>query len=107
MVQKRRKQFNVPVIFRVGLLIIALAVTFFTVSRVNAIIEVPPNNDIFFQTTGRDADLGVGDFYTNVGGDKFITWLKLTSPAYPTRSSAFNYLTPNCTTPVCPGKFPL
>ncbi|MCB9106693.1 MAG: DUF11 domain-containing protein [Anaerolineales bacterium] len=69
MVQKRRKQYNVPVVFRAAILVLALIVTFFTVTRVNAIIEVPPDNDIFFQTTGRNADIGVGDYYTNANGD--------------------------------------
>ncbi|MCB0162832.1 MAG: DUF11 domain-containing protein [Anaerolineae bacterium] len=69
MVQKRRKQYRVPVIFRAAILVVALVITFFTVARVNAIIEVPPTNDIFFQTTGRNADIGVGDYYTNANGD--------------------------------------
>lgn len=80
MVQKRRKLHNVPLVFRVGIVVMALAVTFVTVSRVSAIIEVPPNNDIFFQTTGRNADLGIGDFYTNVDGDDIRHLVEINIP---------------------------
>ncbi|MCB0210405.1 MAG: DUF11 domain-containing protein [Anaerolineae bacterium] len=80
---KNWKQYQISRGFRAALLVGALIVIFFTISQVNAQIEVPDTNDIFFQTTGRDADLGIGDYYTNVAGDKTEHLVEINIPCVP------------------------
>ncbi|MCB0192910.1 MAG: DUF11 domain-containing protein [Anaerolineae bacterium] len=80
---KIRKQNQVSLGFRATLLVGALIIIFLTVSQVNAEIEVPPNNDIFFQTTGRNANRNIGDYYTNVNGDGIHHLVEINIPCVP------------------------
>ncbi len=50
-------------------IILALTIICLIVPVVQATIEFPPNNDIFFQTTGEQGDIGVGDYYSSIDGD--------------------------------------
>ncbi|HXV42184.1 MAG TPA: hypothetical protein VEC96_03930, partial [Anaerolineae bacterium] len=47
------------------------------------IIEVPPDNDIFFQTTGEQGDIGIGDYYSSQAGDNIHHLVGINIPCLP------------------------
>jgi uncharacterized repeat protein (TIGR01451 family) len=65
---------------RLAILGIALLITLLVTSEVWAEIVVPPNNNIFIQTSGQQAGIGVGDFYSDLGGDNLHHLVEINIP---------------------------
>jgi hypothetical protein len=71
-----------------------LALTLLIAPVVQAIIQVPPNNDIFFQTTGEQADLLIGDYYSSRDGDNIHHLVGINIPCLPNQIFAIELFDP-------------
>jgi uncharacterized repeat protein (TIGR01451 family) len=67
---------------RIGLVVV-LSAFFLVASYTQASITVPSNNLVFFQTTGEQANIDIGDYYTNVGGDNTHHLAEINIPCVP------------------------
>ncbi|HXV42784.1 MAG TPA: hypothetical protein VEC96_06945, partial [Anaerolineae bacterium] len=70
-------------LFFMAIAMIVLALTLLTAPAVQAIIQVPPDNDIFFQTTGEQGELLVGDYYSSRDGDNIHHLVGINIPCLP------------------------
>ncbi|HMQ50961.1 MAG TPA: DUF11 domain-containing protein [Anaerolineae bacterium] len=65
---------------RLVILSIALIITLVMTSEVWAEIVVPPNDNIFIQTSGEQAGIGVGDYYSDLEGDDLHHLVEINIP---------------------------
>jgi len=63
--------------------VIVLGALSLIASYTQASITVPSNNLVFFQTTGEQANIDIGDYYTNVGGDNIHHLVEIHIPCVP------------------------
>ena len=70
----------------ISIAVIVLTLTLLIAPAVQAIIEVPPNNDIFFQTSGEQGNIDVGDYYSNLNGDNIHHRVGINIPCLPNQT---------------------
>ncbi len=85
MTKTKKPHPKVSSIRRVAIAAVALIVTLWVVPTVRAIIEVPSTDDIFFQTSGEQTPLNIGDAYSfnGLGGDNTHHLVEINIPCLP------------------------
>ncbi|HXV42183.1 MAG TPA: hypothetical protein VEC96_03925, partial [Anaerolineae bacterium] len=78
-------QSRAALVARIVLVAVAFTVIFLVTPNVWALIEVPSTNDIFFQTSGEQTPLNIGDAYSfnGAGGDNVHHLVEINIPCLP------------------------